>query len=83
MAERMLVEVQTQNSEGERRTWPSLREAIQYAERGDITVWKVSYRLPNGEVIPLVYSPAGWLYSPIDPKDLMQQLQRNQDPEFP
>ena len=60
-----MVDVQTRSETNGLKNFPSLKEAMKYADSDDPTVWKISFFLPNGEIVRLVMSDNLWVYDSI------------------
>ena len=64
-----MKEVQTRNIEGELRFFSTVKEAIEHSKK-DLSVWKISYSLENGERVKLVRNGKDpeevFYYEPID-----------------
>ena len=58
------LEVQTRNALGELKFFPTVTEAMEYAEAHE-DVWKVSFGLPNGERVRLVRKESCFVYEDI------------------
>lgn len=59
------MEFQTRNVDGELRFFETLKDAMNY-HLEDNTVWKISFTLPTGERVRLVYIYGTWQYEPIE-----------------
>lgn len=59
------MEFQTRDNDGGLRFFATLAEAMEYANKTP-DVWKVSFSLPNGERVRLVYINGNWIYSQIN-----------------
>lgn len=59
------MQIQTRSDNGELLYFDTLRDALLAAQK-DSEIWKISFALPTGERVRLVYSPSGWVFENID-----------------